>query len=72
VSWNREGTCAPCRVKKSASLLTACIVFGVAPGEPFFHYGKVFLNNAAEQSLGVVPVWVRVQLRADATITAHS
>jgi hypothetical protein len=29
-------------IKKSASLLTACIVFGVARGEPIFRYGKCF------------------------------
>jgi hypothetical protein len=38
--WKREAICAACRVKKSASVLSACIVFGVAPGEPIFHYGK--------------------------------
>jgi hypothetical protein len=33
---------AACRVRKSASLLTACIVFGVAPGDPIFRYGSCF------------------------------
>jgi hypothetical protein len=34
-SWNREGIPAPhVEVKRSASLLTACIVFEVAPGDP--------------------------------------
>jgi hypothetical protein len=32
--WKREAICAVCRVQKSASVLTACIVFGVADGEP--------------------------------------
>jgi hypothetical protein len=33
---------AACRVRKSASLLTASIVFGVARGEPIFRYGNRF------------------------------
>ena len=45
VWWKREAICAACRLNKSASLLTACIVFRVAAGEPFFHYGKVFLRR---------------------------
>jgi hypothetical protein len=34
--WKSEAICAACRIKKSASVLTACIVFGVAAGEPVF------------------------------------
>ena len=38
----RAHICAACRVQKSASLLTASIVFGVARGEPVFRYGNCF------------------------------
>jgi hypothetical protein len=34
VWWKREATCTACRVGKSASLLTASNVFGVAAGDP--------------------------------------
>src|SRR5882724_1082760 len=42
VWWKCEAICAARRVKKSASLLTASIVFRVAPGEPIFRYEKCF------------------------------
>jgi hypothetical protein len=40
--WKSEAICAACRVKKSASVLTTGIVFGVAPGDPIFRYGNCF------------------------------
>src|SRR5439155_2151759 len=40
--------------QKSASLLTACIVFGVASGEPIFRYGKCFLVRPRILSKAVV------------------
>src|SRR5712692_8621362 len=45
-SWKRDAICAACRGKKSASLLTACIVFGVAAGDPIFRYGNCFSGAA--------------------------
>src|SRR5215510_9705677 len=42
VWWKREAICAACRLNKSASLLTTCIVFRVAAGEPIFRYGNCF------------------------------
>src|SRR6266436_2482600 len=42
VWWKREAICAACGGKKSASLLTAFIVFGVASGDPIFRYGNCF------------------------------
>src|SRR6266436_8826074 len=42
--WEREAICAACRVRKSASLLTASIVFGVAPGDPAFCARTAFLR----------------------------
>ena len=35
VWWKREAICTACRGRKSASLLTACIVFGVADGSQY-------------------------------------
>jgi len=40
-SWNREAICVARRIKKSASLLTAFTVFGVAPGDPIIPLRKV-------------------------------
>src|SRR5215472_16532168 len=42
VWWKREAICGAGRLNKSASLLTTCIVFRVAAGEPIFRYGKCF------------------------------
>jgi hypothetical protein len=44
VWWKREVIWAACRTKKSASLLTASIVFGVAAGDPIISLRKVFLT----------------------------
>jgi len=49
--WKREAICAACRVRKSASLLTTSIVFGVAAGEPIFRYGKCFSGAVCGSTL---------------------
>ena len=46
--WKREAICAACRHNKSASLLTTCIVFRVAAGEPIFPLRKVFLSSGGK------------------------
>jgi hypothetical protein len=43
--WKREAICAACRVKNSALLLTACIVFGVPPEDPVFYARTAFLRS---------------------------
>ena len=43
VWWKREAVCAASRLNKSASLLTACIVFRVAAGDPVFQPRTAFL-----------------------------
>ena len=62
VAQNREAICVARRVKKSAPLLTACTVFGVAFGDPIFPLRKVFLRPLletelmdVEMSLGGIP-----------------
>src|SRR5215471_4383261 len=45
--WRVTATSRLCdpEILRYARLLTAFTVFGVANGEPFFHYGKVFLRR---------------------------
>src|SRR5262249_54783443 len=45
VWWKREAICGACRLNKSASLLTTCIVFRVAAGDPIFPLRKAFLRT---------------------------
>ena len=44
--WKREAICAACRVRKSAPLLTASIVFGVASGDAAWSQSDVCGKSA--------------------------
>jgi len=59
VWWKREAICTACRVRKSASLLTASIVFGVADGTQYF----------ATESVPHGLLWGDVEDELDASIS---